>query len=241
MKISGEMTLGEVVTEDYRAAAVFESFGVDFFCKGNQTLHQVCETKGIELTTLEADIKLARENKQADENDYKIWGLDKLATHIEQKHHKYVEQQTVIIKEYLIKICEAHSKNHTELLEVQKLFNVSTGEFVMHMKKEEFMLFPFIKRMVKAKNNNEKVNQPHFGSVKTYVEKMMHEHDNEGEHIETISKITQNYKIPADACATYKACLASLKEFEQDLHLHIHLENNILFPKAIELEENMFN
>ena len=242
MEINEEITLGEVVAKDYRTAAVFESLGIDFCCKGDRTLNEVCETTGIDISDLLYGINIALQKPAiVTINDYNNWPLDKLALHIEEKHHKYIEQQIPPIKQHLKRICEVHGQKHPELHEVQKLFNASSGELVMHMKREELLLFPFIKKMILTKNNAGGFIPPHFGTTKDFVQKMMDEHVNEGERFEQINKITQNYTLPADACGTYQVCFGYLKEFEEDLHLHIHLENNILFPKAIELEQQLNN
>jgi regulator of cell morphogenesis and NO signaling len=239
MKITEELTIGEVVAKDYRTASVFESLGIDFCCKGNRTIGEVCEARDIDTKDLVGDINAVLTEDKEENINYNTWELDRLATHVEQKHHKYVEQQTPIIKGYLDKICEAHGHNHPELFEVQKLFNISAGELAMHMKREELLLFPYIKKMVKAECEDKKITPPHFGSAEDSIQKMMDEHVNEGERFEKINEITQNYKLPEDACGTYQVCFGYLKEFEQDLHLHIHLENNILFPKAIVLEKEL--
>lgn len=240
MKINEDITIGEVVAKDYRTASVFESFGIDFCCKGNRTINEVCETRNIDSTDLIEDIhNVLQESGITQINDYNDWTLDKLALHIEEKHHKYVETQIPVIKQYLDKICAVHGKQHPELFKVQELFNASAGELSMHMKKEELVLFPFIYKMIRLKKENKPYEMPRFGTVQNPVQMMMDEHDNEGERFRQINEITQNYKFPDDACGTYRVCLAYLQEFEEDLHLHIHLENNILFPKAIELEKQL--
>lgn len=239
MEITEEITIGEVVAKDYRTASVFESLGIDFCCKGDRTINEVCETRDIDTVDLISDINLVLTKNQKDNVDYNTWELDRLATHVEEKHHQYVEQQTPTIKGYLDQICEVHGKNHPELYEVKKLFGETAGELAMHMKREELMLFPFIKRMVKAAAKNEKITSSRLGTVEDSIQKMMEEHANEGERFEKINSITENYKLPADACGTYRVCFGYLKEFQEDLHLHIHLENNILFPKTIALEKRL--
>ena len=144
-----------------------------------------------------------------------------------------------VIKQYLNKISSVHGKNHPELLEIEDLFNASAGELAMHMKKEELMLFPFVRKMVNSQSEDIKAHPPHFGTVSNPVQAMMHEHDTEGERFRQISKLSNQYTPPADACNTYKVAFSLLKEFEDDLHLHIHLENNILFPKAVALEKKL--
>lgn len=241
MEINEEFTIGEVVAKDYRTASVFESLGIDFCCKGNRTINEVCETRDIDSRDLLEDIKkVLQEPEITAINDYGSWALDKLAQFIEDKHHKYVEKQIPVIKQYLDKICSVHGKEHPELFKVQGLFNASAGELTMHMKKEELILFPFIKKIATIKDINDKITRPHFDSVKIPIQMMMDEHTSEGERFEKINEITEDYKLPRDACGTFRICYEHLKEFEEDLHLHIHLENNILFPKAIELEKKVY-
>ncbi len=130
-----------------------------------------------------------------------------------------------------------HGGRHPELAEVAQLFNQTAGELTVHMKKEEFILFPFIRKMVTQKAAGEPLSAPPFGTVQNPIAMMHQEHDAEGERFQKIASLTNNYTVPADACNTYSVTFAMLKEFENDLHLHIHLENNILFPKAIEMEK----
>lgn len=139
----------------------------------------------------------------------------------------------------LQKLCDVHGNNHPELFKVKNLFEQSVGQLAMHMKKEELILFPFIRKMVTTKQKNEKITPPGFGSIKNPIQAMMNEHDVEGDRFKDIAALTNNYSVPKDGCNTYQYTFLTLKEFEDDLHLHIHLENNILFPKSIELENEL--
>ena len=141
------------------------------------------------------------------------------------------------MQQFLDKLCKVHGDRHPELFEINAIFNESARDLAAHLKKEELVLFPFIKQMVKAKISGEDVLQPHFGTVENPVNMMMHEHTTEGERFEKIAQLTHNYAPPADACNTYRVTFAMLQDFENDLHKHIHLENNILFPKSIKLEK----
>lgn len=163
--------------------------------------------------------------------------MDLLADYIEKKHHRYVEEKSLEIKPYLDKICQVHGSRHPELYEINELFTASVGELAKHMKKEELVLFPFVRKMVKARQNGSSVDAPHFGTIQNPIQTMMAEHDNEGERFRKIESLSKDYTPPEDACNTYRVTLSLLKEFEDDLHLHIHLENNILFPKAAEMEK----
>ena len=231
--------IGELVARDYRTASVFKKYSIDFCCQGNRTIEEACEKKNIDTKKVLEDLVAMMEAKSESTTDYQSWPLDLLADYIEKKHHRYVQEKTLEIQPYLDKICKVHGERHPELLEIKEEFNASAGELAAHMKKEELILFPFIRKMTKAKLENTKVDAAHFGTVKNPIQMMMNEHTVEGHRFMKIEELTNNYTPPQDACNTYRVSFALLKEFEQDLHLHIHLENNILFPKAIEIEKEL--
>ncbi|HRN95328.1 MAG: iron-sulfur cluster repair di-iron protein [Chitinophagales bacterium] len=238
MNITKDTNIGDLVAQNYKTASVFKQNGIDFCCNGNRSIGDACTNKNIDTDKVLSE--LAEVSKQASgaNIDYASWPLDLLADYIEKKHHRYVESKASEIKPFLAKIANVHGGRHPELLEVEQLFNESVGELAMHMKREELVLFPYIRKMVTAANSGTSVQAP-FGTVQNPIQNMMHEHDTEGERFRKISKLTNDYTTPADGCNTYKVTFAMLKEFEDDLHLHIHLENNILFPKSIELEEKL--
>lgn len=232
-------TIGEIVAEDYRTASVFEKYGIDFCCNGNRNLSEACAEKNIDPKELIGKIESIQQQAKSSLPDFQSWPPDLLVDYIEKKHHRYVEETIPVLKQYLQKICDVHGDKHPELLKITDLFNASAGELAAHMKKEEFILFPFIRKMAKGKEGDEKLDPPHFGTVKNPIHMMMQEHDNEGERFREISRLSYSYTSPEDACNTYRVTFATLKEFEDDLHLHIHLENNILFPQAIEMEKQL--
>jgi len=234
-----EKTIGQIVADDYRSAAVFEKFGIDFCCSGNRGIDEACEQKNVDASELRKKLEIAIAETAAETTDYKSWPLDLLADYIEKKHHRYVEERIPVLTQYLSKINKVHGARHPELQQIYDLFVASGGELAMHMKKEELVLFPYIRKMVKAKQNGETLDAPRFGTIKNPIQTMMHEHDNEGERFRQIEALSDNYTPPEDACGTYKVTFAMLKEFQDDLHRHIHLENNILFPKAEELESEL--
>ena len=237
MQVSKESIIGEIVTANYKYAQVFKNVGIDFCCNGNRTIEQACEKKGIEATDILQKLqKLDVVNNSI--TDYNSWPLDLLADYIVKKHHRFVVQKTLEIQPYLNKIVKVHGGQHPELAEVEALFNASAGELAQHMKKEELVLFPYVAKLVQAQETHT-IATAHFGTVLNPIQMMMSEHDAEGERFRKISALTDNYTPPADACNTYIVTFGLLREFEEDLHMHIHLENNILFPKAIELEKQM--
>lgn len=236
MNITKETIVGELVANDYRTASVFKNSKIDFCCNGNRTIEEACTQKKIESDELIEQLNNVVHQQKDSGVDYKSWPLDLLADYIEKKHHRYVEAKILEITPFLEKVVRVHGEHHPELKEVEQLFKASAGELTAHMKKEEMILFPFVRKMMEAQQAHNTL-QPHFGTVQNPIRMMMHEHENEGERFRKIAALTDNYNPPADACNTYKVTFALLKEFEEDLHLHIHLENNILFPKSILLEE----
>lgn len=228
-----------MVVADYRTAQVFKNHKIDFCCKGNRSIAEASKDKNIDVNLLIAELEAATQVAQADSTDYKTWPLDLLADYIEKKHHRYVEEKMPILKQYLQRLCEVHGEQHPVLLEICEEFKLSSGELAVHMKREEFILFPYIRKMGKVKTSKAKMDVPNFGTVQNPVQMMMNEHTVEGDRFAKISELSNNYTIPADGCNTYRVAFALLNEFEQDLHLHIHLENNILFPGAILLEKEL--
>lgn len=241
MNITEKNIVGELVAQDYRTASIFKNHGIDFCCNGNRTIAEACEKKKIDSSPLINLLKQAVQQSNQQSIDFNSWSPDLLADYIEKKHHRYVEQKTKEIIPFLYKVARVHGERHPELLEIEELFKHSAGELAAHMKKEELVLFPFIRKMVKMQNQQEAFTPALFGTVQNPITMMHHEHDTEGERFRKIAELTQNYTPPADACNTYKVTFSLLKEFEEDLHLHIHLENNILFPKAIEMENSFLS
>lgn len=230
--------IGEIVADDFRTAAIFKKHGIDFCCKGGRTIQEACSQKNLDETEVLADLENLP-SKNSGEIDFKAWPLDLLADYVEKTHHRYVEEKTPVLLAFLDKLCKVHGGNHPELFEIKELFEASAKDLGAHLKKEELVLFPFIKNLVKAKISGEPAPQAHFGTVENPIAMMTHEHTVEGERLRKIGEITGEYTPPQDACQTYRVTFAMLEEFENDLHKHIHLENNILFPKAIQLEKEL--
>lgn len=241
MTISKESIIGAVVAEDYRAAAIFEQAGIDFCCHGHRTIDDACKEQNLDSGRLLGNLQLVLDSTARNDDavsDYKSWPLDLLADFIEKKHHRYVTAQIPVIRAFLEKILRVHGDNHPELAEIKELFDAGAGELTLHMQKEELMLFPFIRKMVQAKQSgNHDIAAP-FGTIQHPIRMMMQEHDGEGQRFRRIKELSSQYTPPPDGCNTYRAAYATLKAFEEDLHLHIHLENNILFPKSVALEQS---
>ena len=236
MVVDTNKTIGEMVADDFRAASVFSANKIDFCCKGNRTLDEVCNQKGLDVYDVLAQLEKATESNNST-IEFNTWELDLLIDYIEKKHHRYVEEKAPILLSFILKLEQVHGAAHPELFEIKNLFKRTADELTQHMKKEELILFPHSKQMVEAARNKTPLSAPGFGTVANPIAMMMEEHENEGNRFEKIVAISNNYTPPADGCNTYKVTFQMLQEFESDLHTHIHLENNILFPKAIVLQE----
>jgi len=233
-----ERTVADVVTQNIKAAHIFKKHGIDFCCGGGVSIKRACEKANIDPSILETEL-LNLDMVQDRGIDYNSWKLDFLADHIENIHHAYVEENSPMLLQYAQRVNHVHGHHYTELVEIEKLVKQVVHELASHMKKEELILFPFIKRMVKAERENGPLPAIHFETVENPIKMMEAEHEEAGELLRKIAELSNNYTPPQGACNTYRAFYAKLDEFEQDLHQHVHLENNILFPKALKLEKKL--
>ncbi|MEP7233437.1 MAG: iron-sulfur cluster repair di-iron protein [Ginsengibacter sp.] len=240
-KIAGEHdeTLGEIAAKDLRKAEVFKKYGLDFCCGGKKTVKEACAEKGIDVTRLEKELQTTDKNITASRPlPYNDWSLDFLADYIVNMHHSYVRKTIPDLRTYAAKVASVHGDRHPELLAISQLTDEVCEELTTHMVKEENVLFPHIKQLVAAKNNGSQFQVEAFKSVQSPISMMEHEHEIVGKKLEQIRELSHNYALPEDACASYSYLYKTLEEFENDLHIHVHLENNILFPKSIDLEKN---
>lgn len=231
-------TIGEMVTKDFRKAEVFKKFGLDFCCGGKKTLEKACREKGLDILEVKKELEEAETKPQVANQNFSEWEPGFLADYIVNTHHKYVQNAMPLIYEYTQKVARVHGAGHPEAIEVANIFVDIMNELTSHMMKEEQILFPYIKDLSEAKTSGQLPESP-FGTVQNPVRMMEHEHDGVGELIAKINVLTGNYTPPSDACTTYRLSYAKLQEFENDLHQHIHLENNILFPAAIQIEKEL--
>lgn len=231
-----EPTIGELVAKDFRKAEIFKKFNLDFCCGGKKTIAQACNDKKVDI--MEIENELNKIDTQGDQTSHKFdeWELDFLVDYILNTHHKYVKNAIPILLDYTSKVAKVHGKEHPEVIEIADKFYVAAEELNGHMCKEEQILFPYIKQLVSANSNKSTIPGSVFETIKNPINMMEHEHDVVGDIFKTIRELSNNYTPPEDGCTTYKVSFLKLKEFEEDLHQHIHLENNILFPKSIKLE-----
>lgn len=240
MKLSYQNSVAETVANDYRAAAIFEKYGIDFCCHGQISIDEACEKKQIMTEDVMRDLNTLLDSNSCGFN-FSDLPPSMLADHIEERHHRYIEEKTPVIQRYLDKVCIVHGERHPELHEINRLFRESAAHLAQHMKKEELILFPRIRKIESlTRKHNTAASLPQ-GLLEAPIEMMHLEHQVEGDRFSEIKKLSHHYQAPEGACNTYKVTYAILEEFENDLHTHIHLENNVLFPKAIEMEKSLLN
>ena len=226
------------LTNNSHYAWVLHDYG-DFCCGGKKTVKEACKEKGLDVTKIEQELQQADRLQGSRPLPYNEWSLDFLADYIVNTHHSYVVKNLPDIRTYATKVMKVHGSRHPELVPVWKLVEQVYTEMMSHMVKEEKVLFPYIKELVAATNKIQPVQASHFGTVQNPINMMEMEHEVVGKCLAEIRELTSNYTLPEDACASYSLLYRMLDEFEEDLHMHVHLENNILFPKAVELEKNL--
>lgn len=227
-------TVGSIAAKDYRKAEVFKKFGIDFCCGGEKSLKDASAEAGISEEHLKAELEKADTVTSSASQDYNKWGLDFLADYIKNTHHQYVKESAPVLKGLAEKVALAHGLQQAELFDLAKRVDSLLTDLLDHVNKEETIVFPAIKTLVAKRDAGDK--SPLEGSLETAIKLMHEEHDHAGDDLRYFRKITSDYTLPAGACNSYTYLFEKLKEFEDDLFRHIHLENNILFPKAIALE-----
>lgn len=238
MSASVEKTVREIAADNPAATRVFEKLGIDYCCGGNKSLQEACTTANLSVDEVLDWLQGAEQASRVGlpNRNWQNEPLAELVAHIKQTHHKYTREEIARLRPLFAKVCSVHGKNHSELESMRGILHGLSEELTMHMMKEELMLFPYIVRMEEAVIQQEPILPPPFGTVQTPVAKMEHEHDDAGEALRALREASGGYKPPADACISYQTLYRAMEQFEADLHQHIHLENNILFPRAIEME-----
>ena len=233
--------VGEIVAGDYRAASVFAKFNIDFCCGGGRSIREICSSKDLDEAVLLKELEALEAGRGDAVANFNDWELSFLIDYIVNKHHLYVTKKLPELSAYAEKVAKVHGGWRPETIEVARLFKALSQELVIHMDKEENVLFPYVKMMAKAKKQGTELPMPPFGTVRHPIRVMEQEHDFAGETMRRIRVLTDHFTPPDGACTTYRVLYANLQEFETNLHEHIHLENNILFPKAFTLEGSLFH
>ncbi|MGH9326737.1 MAG: iron-sulfur cluster repair di-iron protein [Terriglobia bacterium] len=239
MEIDVRKTVKEIVVAVPASASTFEQLGIDYCCGGDKRLEEACQTAGLQVETVKQMLEAAVDAPQPEGElaDWSRGSLASLMNHIVEKHHTFCRQEVARLEPLLDKVVQVHGGAHPELRRVKTLFSGLGKAVLMHLAKEEQTLFPYIARMEDAVIRKISFPRPPFGTVQNPVRMMVLEHDDTGAALEEIRKLSNNYQLPPDACNSYQALYHGLKSFESDMHQHVHLENNILFPRAVEMED----
>jgi len=222
-----DINIGEIVTRDFRAAEIFKNAGIDFCCGGSQSLEQACKEKNLDSSILETELSKLENTTVNALHNFNEWELDFLCDYIVNTHHKTVLKLLPQLTVYTQKIAQVHGPNHQELIAIANLFDKINTELLQHLRNEEEVLFPAIKELLKSNSAEAKA------TVISEITRMKGEHEFAGGAMDKINVLSGNYNVPDDGCNTYKVAYKLLEEFEDDLHIHVHLENNILYPKAL--------
>ena len=240
MKLDATRTVREFATEIPNATRIFEELGIDYCCGGAKSLRDACARARLPVEEVLLALEQGsgfRPQTEAAPPDFTAGSLSGLIEHIISKHHAYAKHELPRIQQLLNKVVLAHGgTEHPELGKIRRTFEAVSAELTSHMMKEEHVLFPYIAELEEAINTGRRVPKPVFGTLRNPVHVMELEHESAGAALSEIRTLSGGYTAPADACFSYKTLYTALKEFEADLHQHVHLENNVLFPRAIGLE-----
>jgi len=225
-------SVGEIVADDYRTAKVFEKYGVDYCCGGKTTLSDICLEQGIDRAEIVQEIEAVKNTPIERSQNYAAWTNSFLADYIINTHHTYLKENLDQIAAYTTKIAQVHGEKHPEVREIAALFAKIVTDLSAHLREEEEVCFPAIKRVEEAKKLGKSPSVEDIETIARTLEKFDVEHNEVGEAAHKIRRLANDYALPDDACNTFMITYQKLKEFEEDLHKHVHLENNVLFPKV---------
>jgi regulator of cell morphogenesis and NO signaling len=235
LQFDSSTTVGDIVAADYRAASVFDRYGIDFCCGGKRTFSDACTARRMDPGEVATELAKLSTTSAAGVPDAS-WPVADLTAYIVERHHEYVRAQLPVIGGHLDKLVAVHGDRHPELIQVAAHFEQLASELRSHMMKEEHVLFPYLQQLAASAEFGLETPMGRFGSVSNPIRMMEAEHRLAGDELAVIREMTSNYAVPSDGCTTYRVCYEELAAFDADLRQHIHLENNILFPHAVALE-----
>ncbi len=239
-----ERTLGAIVAKDQRTAAVFDRHGIDFCCGGDRTLQAACAEADVDVEAVLDDIRQLRATPSSAEvatERFNQWAPDFLCDYITNQHHAYAREALPRIEALAEKVAGVHGEDHRETREIAELWPELRGEMSQHTQKEELLLWPYVKKLVQAEREGTTVQPPKFGSAQALINEMEAEHDDTGDHLARIQALSNGFAPPADACGSFRMLYRELQAFDADTKRHVHLENHVLFPKALRLEERLLD
>lgn len=224
--------IGDIVSDNYHAAGVFKEFGIDFCCGGGISLKKACEKKKIDVNEVLAKLnRLITSNQPSDQN-YKAWEPGYLIDYIEQTHHNFVRTKVAEITGYAAKVASVHGERNPENIVIYEKFMALSKEMMDHLQSEEERVFPLIREIYRSRMQNELIPDEIIEALQNELTQMEDEHEAAGDLMKQIRKLANDFTPPAGACRTWQILYQNLEGFEEDLHKHVHLENNILFKKA---------
>lgn len=238
-QINGTSFVTDIVTNDYRTAEIFRKYGIEYCCGGRWPLQMVCDTKNIDISILTKELEDAtRTIRLPNVLPFDEWDIDFLVDYIMHVHHYYLKKQLPEIKTLLLKFADEHRKKYLYIAELEKTFLRLYNEILPHLQQEEEIIFPYIRQINHAFDNRESYARLLVKTLRKPIEEAMnHEHVSVIRATQKMRELTNDYIVPAQACVSHKVVFAKLKELDNDLMQHMHLENNILFPRAIEMEK----
>ena len=233
MNATCQRTVGELVAERPTRSRIFERLGIDYCCGGKRRLEDVCNEKGLDANTVGMMLEAFDASSNTTENiDWRQASLKSLCDNIETAHHAYLKAELPQLQALVNKVATVHGREHQELVRVAEVFHGFRGELEQHMQKEEMVLFPYIRQLEESKG----MPNFHCGSTANPIEVMEHEHDQAGHALQVMRQLLSDYRVPDGACNSYRAMLERLAHLEEDMHVHVHKENSILFPRTLALE-----
>ncbi len=234
-------TIREIALESPQTTRVFEEFKIDYCCGGRKSFHDACSDAHLDPQLVAQKIEAAMKDQAVREQDPpESLSATELIEYIIATHHLFTAEEIERLTPLMEKVCSRHGEQHPELFRLQTIFTALSESLIPHMRKEEMVLFPYIQALESSLNHGLPFQPPHFGTVANPIRMMMADHEEDGERLRLMREISHDYTLPDDACPSFTALYAGLQDLEKDLHRHIHLENNLLFPAATELEQSKF-
>jgi len=238
MGITNETLVGDIVKSNYTAAHVFEKYGIDYCCGGDTSLDRACSSEGVDPNLLIMQLEEAMKQEDRGSKYIENLPLSILCDYIVETHHQYIHERSGFIQEKLNKLCDVHGDHHPELFKIREMFNTASENLKLHMEKEETILFPYIREMEHTKLHGTDPTAEIINN-RDPIEELKAEHTVEGDRFKQMAVLTNQFQVPSDGCNTFEVTYRTLDEFVRDLHRHIHLENNILFPKSVILQHEL--
>lgn len=233
-------TIRDIALESPQTTRVFEEFKIDYCCGGRKLLNEVCLEAGLDFSVIAQKLEsvMNDNSRNGDSGQPEKKSPSQLIDYIIGKHHIFTAQEVKRLTPLMEKVCQRHGEQHPELFELQTIFLALADSLIPHMRKEETVLFPYIHMLESSRFGDMSITSPHFGTVENPIRMMMSDHEIDGERLRKLREISADYSLPEGACPSFTALYAGLQDLEKDLHRHIHLENNVLFPAAVKLEQS---